>query len=200
MAMKAIVCGLFTAVVALVVMATPMKALAHDWEWHHHHHWGWYKHHGAYEYGGYPVAAYPVPSVSVPYPSAYPVPGSYAYAPSYGSAYVPNAAKLMQLQQTMTQRLANNQMLYNSAIAQGNYPLANKVANRMQGQAMTANAASSMLSGAVPAAVPSYPTAFSPSYPTALGPGYAYNQPVYGASPSYGQTPAMGSLLHMFGF
>jgi hypothetical protein len=192
--MKSMIYGFLAAVATLMVMATPIKAMAHDWDWHHHHDWKWYKHHHIVEYGGYPVAAYPVtpmPAVNVPYESAYPV-YSTAVPSYYGSGYVPNPAKLMQLQQTMTQRLANNQMLYDAAVAQGNYPLANKVANRMQGQAMTANAASSILNGTAPAAVPSYPAALSPSY--------AYNQPAYGANPYYGQTPSRGSLLHMFGF
>ncbi len=217
--------GLLAVVVALVVMAMPMQALAHDgWGHDHGHHWGWYKHHGGYGdqygggYGGYPGdwkhhehewyehhgyagAGYsgypgnlacdedgddcrplPVPPISVPYSSYYgSVPG---YAPGYyGSGYAPNMGKLMQLQQTMSQRLNANQALYQAAVAQGNYPLANKVAARMQNQSTTLNAANSMLGGAVQSVYSGY-------------------QPAYGASPSYGQPgySPLSSVLQMLGY
>jgi hypothetical protein len=54
--MKAMIYGLLALVVALVVLAMPMKAMARDHDgWHHDHgnHWGWYKHHGGYGYRGY---------------------------------------------------------------------------------------------------------------------------------------------------
>jgi hypothetical protein len=251
--MKATVYGLLAALVALMVLAMPMKALAHEHHgWHHDNgnHWGWYKHRGgdggygyggnpgywhhhdhewyehhgyggygygyngypgSYGYGGYPgnnaygaypgnnaYGAYPdntvcdedgddcqpVPPMSLPWPSGYPGPGSYYGSGYNGSSYAPNAGKLMQLQQTMSQRLYANQALYQAAMAQGNYPLANKAATRMQNQSATISAANAMLGGA---AAPGYP---------------AYNQPAYGASPYYGQSGAspLGSILQMLGY
>lgn len=211
--------GLLAVVIALVVLAMPMEALAHDHDgWHHDHgnHRGWYKHHrdydgggygyggypgnwhhhdddddwyehhgyGGYGYGGYPGYGYggypgygygyPAPPISVPFSSGY-----------YGSSYTPNMGKMMQLQQTMSQRLNANQALYQAAVAQGNYPLANKVAARMQNQSATLNAANSMLSGAAVPGMSGYP---------------AYNQAAYGNS-YYGQTGSpLGSILQMFGY
>ncbi|MGO9055856.1 MAG: hypothetical protein ACLQU2_00485 [Candidatus Binataceae bacterium] len=73
--MKAAAYGLLTLVVALIMLAMPMKALAHDHGWHRHgHHYGWYKHHGWYDRypgywrygdddwrGGYAYRGYPYP-------------------------------------------------------------------------------------------------------------------------------------------
>lgn len=55
--MKAIVYGFLALVFALVLLATPIRAMAHDHDgWRHDHgnHWGWYKHHGGYGYGWHP--------------------------------------------------------------------------------------------------------------------------------------------------
>jgi hypothetical protein len=238
--MKATIYGFLAVVVALLMLALPMKALARDHGgWHHDHgnHNGWYKHHGSwgghgyyrgywhhhdhdwyehhgyggygygyggypgyggYGYGGYPgyggYGGYPgnlicdedgddcrtAPLFSVPWQSGYYGPGAY-YGQSYYGA--PNAGKLMQLRQTMAQRLNANQALYQAAIAQGNYPLANKAATRVQYQSATINAANSMLSG-VPVA----------GYP-------AYNQAAYG-NPYYGQSgySPLVPVLQMLGY
>jgi hypothetical protein len=193
--MRARVYGLLAAVVALAVLAMPMKALAHDHQgWHHDHgnHRGWYKHQGGYGgygygehpghwhhhdhdwyehrgyggygygygYGGYPgnmVCDYdgddcrPVPFMSAPWSPGYYGPGSYYGSGYYGSGYTPNTGKLIQLQQTMSQRLNANQALYQAAMGQGNYALANKAAARMQNQSATLSAANAMLNGAAPA-------------------------------------------------
>jgi len=182
------------AVVALVVLAMPMQALANDgWGHNHGHHWhhhGWYKHnpYAAGGYAGYPVntyAGYPLtmpmtmPTVSMPM--------TVPMAGYYGSGYTANAGKLMQLEQTMNQRLGANQAIYQAAVAQGNYPLANKVANRMQYQAATVNTANSMLSGSGMPMMPGY---------TAASPAYAYGNPYYGQA---GYSP-LASVLHMFGY
>lgn len=216
--------GLFAAMVALLVVAIPIQALAHDHDgWNHGHHWGWYKHHGYegqyggdygypgdwrhrdhewYEHHGYAGAGYggypgnlacdedgddcgplPVPPIAAPYSGYY---GSVPnYGPGYyGSGYAPNMGKMMQLQQTMSQRLNANQALYQAAVAQGNYPLANRVAGRMQNQSATLNAANSMLNGGGVPGMPAYP---------------GYNQP-YG-NPYYGQTASpLSSILQMFGY
>lgn len=217
-AMKAKACG-FLAVVALIMLAIPMKALAHDHDdnhgWHHDHghHYGWYRHHGGYsdggygygyggypgygrhdddddEHGGYGYGGYPgnmecdddgdgcraVPPVAVPW-------GTGGYWPMTYSRPAANAGKLIQLRQTISQRLNANQALYQAAMAQGNYPLAGKVAARMQNESATVNAANSMLNGA---AAPAYP----------------YNQSVYGGNPYYGQSgySPLGAIVQMLGY
>jgi len=241
-AMKATVYGLLAAVIALVLLAMPMKALAHEhhgWGHDNGNHWGWYKHQGGGGYGagpgfwhhhdhdwdhhdhdwyehhgyggyGYGYNSYPgnygyggYPG-SYSYPAAYSspgygyggYPGSYGSLPLgglpctpgqgsyYGSGYAPNAGKLMQLQQTMTGRLYNNQALYQAAMAQGNYGLANKAAARMQNQSATISAANAMLAGGG-----------SPIYS-------GYNQPAYGMNPYCGQSAIspLGSIFQMFGY
>ena len=57
--MKAMLYIFWAAVIALIVVATPMKVLAHDHgDWHHDHghHWGSYRHGHGYGYndGWYP--------------------------------------------------------------------------------------------------------------------------------------------------
>jgi hypothetical protein len=215
--MKATVYAALAAVVALVLAATPVKALAHD-GWHHDHgrHLGWYKHGGGYDSGGYPgywrhhhhdddddggwhehhgwggdggygdggagygYSGYPggVPGYGAYYGQGYA--GGQGY---YGSGFAPNAGKLMQLQQTMSQRLNASRALYQAAVAQGNYKLANKLAGQMQKQSMTLNAANSMLGGAG-------------------APGFPPYQSGYGTNPYYGQSGAsgLGSILQMFGY
>lgn len=234
------------AMAALVVLALPVSALAHDHDgWHHDHgrHNGWYKHqgwdgggnpgywhhrehewrehewrehhpYGGYGYGyggGYPGNMVcdddgddcrPAPPIAVPGYSGYD-PGSYygsgyfgsSYAPvpygsglapgAYGSGFAPNTNKLMQLRQTMTQRLSTSQALYQAAMARGNYALANKMAARMKNQSATINGANAMLGGG--GAAPGYST---------------YYQPGYGANPYYGQAGAspLTSVLQMFGY
>ncbi len=205
--MKATTYGFLAAVVALVLFATPLKVLAHDFGgWHHDHghHWGWYKHHGGEGWGGYgpgygwhhhdcddddwgehggyggygPYGGYGAgyggygpgygvtPPISIPWNAG-------GYQGYYGSGYAPNG-KLMRMQQ----RYNANQALYQAAMAQGNYPLANKAAAHMQKQSMRLNAANSMLGGM----------------------GIPYGAPGYGANPYYGQGgySPLSSIMQMF--
>jgi hypothetical protein len=123
-------------------------------------------------------------------------PAGYATGPAYGYGYngsvyngiAPNMGKLMRRQQTASQRLSANQALYQAAMAQGNYALANKAAAHIQKQSAILNATNSTMGG------------------VAAYPGYA--QPLYGAAPSYGQpgygpqpgASPLGSILQMFGY
>ena len=214
--MKAKAYGILAAMVGLILLAMPVRALAHDhggYNWGHHdngHHYGWYKHHGGdrgwYEgrgwhrhhdddgdgwygrYGdrrwdGYPNQGYGgvYPGSVVP-PVAVPLSGAYPYAGTYAAG---NPSRLMQLRQTMSQRYNANQALYQAAMAQGNYSLANKAQARMQLQSATINQADAMLNGA---AAPVYP---------------GYNQPIYGADPyAYGQPgySPLSSIIQMLGY
>ncbi len=148
--------GFLAAAVALLVLAMPIRALAHDrWYHDHGHHWGWYKHHGRYGYGGYgypEYSGYTYPgywghhehewwelhryggagsgyggyggySVNRPISAPFGGPGYFGSVPynglgSFGSAYAPNMGKMMQLQQTLNQRLNASQALYQAAVAQ----------------------------------------------------------------------------------
>ncbi len=213
--MKAKAYGILAVVVCLILLAMPMRALAHDHDgdgWGHHehgHHYGWYKHHGGdrgwYDgrgwrhhhdhdgdrwYGGYGdrrwggyqnqgyYGVYPggvVPPIAEPWSSAYPYAGSYAAGnPS-----------LMLLRQTMSQRYNANQALYQAAMAQGNYSLANKAQARMMQESATINQADAMMNGAAP-----------PVFP-------GYGQPSYAANPyAYGQTgySPLSSIIQMLGY
>jgi hypothetical protein len=199
--------GLLGMVVGLMMLALPVQALAHghdgDGRGHHDrgHHYGWYKHHGHdgdwngrrggwdrhhdrddYDRGDYYGSnggrwntygrGYqgPVPPIPVPLSGAYPHQGS------YGSV---NAPKLMQLRQTMTQRLNANQALYQAAMSRGNYQLANTARTRMQNQQATVNQIDSELNGA---AAPAYGG--------------------YGANPYYGQTgySPLSAITSMLGY
>ncbi|SRR5579875_667103 len=217
--------GVLAAAVAMLVLAMPIVAFAHD-GWHHDHgnHWGWYKHHGGYGYGGYdgyggggypgywdhhrhewwehhrgygyggypggmmcdedgddcrPAAPLSVPYGGMGYLGSMPYNGSGLYTPGYTR----NMGKMMQLQQTLNQQLNANQALYQAAVAQGNYRLANKLATRMQYQAQTLNAANSFLGGAAPRVYPGYPQTYGVN-PYAAQPGYS----------------PLGSILQMFGY
>lgn len=213
--MKAKPYGILAVAVCLMALAMPMRALAHDHDGdgrdHHDNgrHRGWYKHHDAdrgwhegrgwhhhrdhdgdgryrrygdprwdaYQNQGY-GDVYPggvVPPIAVPWSSAYPYTGNYAAGNS----------SLTLLRQTMSQRYNANQALYQAAMAQGNYSLANKARARMQLQSATINQADAMLNGA---AAPVYP---------------GYNQPVYGADPyAYGQAgyAPLSSIIQMLGY
>ncbi|HKD66648.1 MAG TPA: hypothetical protein VKB84_07380 [Candidatus Binataceae bacterium] len=205
--MKAKVYGLLASVVGLVMLAMPMTALAHDHDgWHHDHghHYGWYKHHHddgwwykhhrynpygyGYGYGAYPPVVTGPPITEVP-PIATVPPwqsGYYNYNPYYPMSYnnARNAAKLSQLQQTMAQRANANGALYQAALAQGNYPLANKAATRMQYATATANAANSMLTGAPVTAAP------------VTGATVPVTNPYYGQA---GYSP-LSSVIQMLGY
>jgi hypothetical protein len=169
------------------------------WRGHHHHHdWddddrgyggpanGGYSNayggYGGYGYSGSPMIAAPTLGT---------------YQPNYG-AYAPtgnlgNMGKLMRRQQLATQRLSANQALYQAAMSQGNYALANKAAAHIQKQSGILNGANSMLGGVTPYSnygVPAYGA--TPYYgQSAYGPG-AYGQSAYGPAAS-----PLSSILQM---
>jgi hypothetical protein len=169
------------------------------WHCHHHHDWddddgeyggpaygqaysgpayGGYAPYGGYGYSGYPLMA---PS-ALSYPPAYSGYGSYAPMGNLG-----NMGRMMRRQQLASQRLTANQNLYQAAMAQGNYALANKAAAHIQKQSTILNAANAMFGAG--AAAPAYPGYGLPNY----GPTPYYGQPGYGA---LGASP-LSSILQM---
>ncbi|GEM_PF-6549248 len=157
--------------------------------WHHHHDWddddqGY----GGFGYGG---PGYGYPNAYYGY-GGYPYSGTPMIAPPTLGVYQPNYApmgnlgnmgRLMRRQQLASQRLSANQALYQAAVSQGNYRLANKAAAHIQKQANILNGTNAILGGAGPYSNYGVPAYGAPAY---------YGQPGYGPAAS-----PLGAILQM---